>query len=485
MGARELYVEHRYKGRFMKAVRLNHKRSRFVLGSGQGSDLQLNGQDISGIHAAFLKEKDGWKIVDLGSEKGITVDGKETLEQDLDTNATIKLGEHELKVCPRREVVPLYKADRKSSTSLTHQEIVLVFRDQVEESQFLLAGKSFSYFYDGKDITLPPAQSEAWTVTDYGAFQIRQRLCPMPQQLGRDIVMEIDRDLVKALGLTVLLILLVMPALSLIKMLNIQAKPEETKVAQMIYDAKIIQKKREKSTEVRTKMSGHNNAANTEVDKPAPGNVRVGKATVSTKVISNIKASGLSQLIGKIAVRAGNTAVAIQSNGSVNNNDHARGVVSGSTIAGKFQNQQGTGFKVSGIATGGKAGGNKGYADGADMAVGSVGNGEVGLIDEESVVEGGLDREVIAAVIKENLGQIRYCYERNLSANPDLNGKVQVKFTIAAPGTVSAQEIGTTTLKNAMVEGCILRRVARWKFPQPKGGTSVVVTYPFLFKALN
>jgi pSer/pThr/pTyr-binding forkhead associated (FHA) protein len=485
MGARELYVEHRYKGRFMTAVRLNHKRSRYVLGSGQGSDLRLAGQDISGIHAAFLKEKDGWKIVDLGSESGITVDGKKSLEEELSSNSTIKLGEHEFRVCPRREVVPLYKADRKSSGSLTHQEIVLVFKDRVEESQFLQAGKSFTYLYDGKDITLAPAQSDAWTVTDYGPFQVRHRLCPMPSELGRDLVMEVDRDLVKALGLTVLMICIALPMMSLVKMFNIQAKPEENKVAQMIYDAKIIQKKREKSTEVRTKMAGHNNAANTEVEKPAAGNVRVGKATVSTKVISNIKASGLSQLIGKIAVRAGNTAVAIQSNGSVTNNDHARGVVSGSTIAGKFETAKGTGYKASGISTGGKAGGNKGYADGADMAVGSVGSGEVGLIDEESVVEGGLDREVISAVIKENLGQIRYCYERNLSANPDLNGKVQVKFTIAAPGTVSAQEIGTSTLKNAMVEGCILRRIARWKFPQPKGGTSVVVTYPFLFKALN
>jgi TonB family protein len=83
------------------------------------------------------------------------------------------------------------------------------------------------------------------------------------------------------------------------------------------------------------------------------------------------------------------------------------------------------------------------------------------------------------------LGQIRYCYERQLSASPDLYGKVAVKFVIGAAGEVTSQQIGSSTLKNAMVEGCILRRVARWKFPNPKGGTSVIVTYPFLFKSLN
>ncbi len=484
MGARELYVEHRYRGQFLKAVRLDHRRTRFVLGSGQGSDLRLMGEGISGVHAAFLKESDGWKIVDLGSVSGITIDGKKTLETSLNKASTIQLGEHEFRVSLRREVTPLYSKDKAREGALTHQEVVLLHRGRFKESIFLSATETFVHQYDGKDLALKPATSTTWTVSSYGELEIRQRLCPIPANLGRDS-MELDQNLVKSAGVTVLAIIFCMLCLSLFKLLNFETKPEESKVAQMIYDARIIQKKREKAVEVRTKSAGQNNLQNTEVAKATAGNVRVGKVTVSTKVISNIKASGLSQLIGKIAVRAGNTAVAVSSTGSVNNADHARGSTTASTIKGKFETSQGTGYRVSNVTTGGKAGGTQGYQDGAAMAVGSVGNGEVGVIDEESVIEGGLDREVIAAIIKESLGQIRYCYERHLSANPDLSGKVQVKFTIGATGMVTAQEIGTTTLKNAMVEGCILRRVARWKFPQPKGGTSVVVTYPFLFKALN
>ena len=104
-------------------------------------------------------------------------------------------------------------------------------------------------------------------------------------------------------------------------------------------------------------------------------------------------------------------------------------------------------------------------------------------LEEETEIDGGLDKEAIARVIRSQLGQIRYCYERQLSASPELYGKILVKFTIGAAGSVVAQAIGNTSLNNAMVEGCILRRVAGWQFPTPKGGTNVLVTYPFLFKS--
>ena len=98
------------------------------------------------------------------------------------------------------------------------------------------------------------------------------------------------------------------------------------------------------------------------------------------------------------------------------------------------------------------------------------------------MVEGGLDRDVIAEIIRRDIGQIRFCYERQLSATPELFGKVLVKFEINGEGVVEAPRVGTSTLNSANVEGCILRRVAKWRFPTPKGGTSVLVSYPFLFK---
>jgi TonB family protein len=117
--------------------------------------------------------------------------------------------------------------------------------------------------------------------------------------------------------------------------------------------------------------------------------------------------------------------------------------------------------------------------------LGNVGNASVGILKEETEVQGGLDREVIARYIQSQLGQIRYCYERQLSASPELYGKVKVKFTIGSEGSVVTQKVKRTSLKNAMVEGCILRRIASWRFPKPQGGTTVNVSYPFLFKSIR
>jgi hypothetical protein len=33
------------------------------------------------------------------------------------------------------------------------------------------------------------------------------------------------------------------------------------------------------------------------------------------------------------------------------------------------------------------------------------------------------------------------------------------------------------------VADCVLARVRRWRFPEPKGGGEVVVTYPWIFSA--
>ena len=138
-----------------------------------------------------------------------------------------------------------------------------------------------------------------------------------------------------------------------------------------------------------------------------------------------------------------------------------------------------------GVSTQGIAGGKGAAGLSNGLGAGKTGSGGVGLIEEESEVDGGLDREVIAQYIKTQLGQILYCYERQLSANPDLYGKVAVKFTIASTGQVEYQSIGDSTLKSSPVEGCILSKIAKWKFPEPKGGTKVMVTYPFLFKSTN
>ena len=68
-----------------------------------------------------------------------------------------------------------------------------------------------------------------------------------------------------------------------------------------------------------------------------------------------------------------------------------------------------------------------------------------------------------------------------LTKNPNLGGKVTIKFVIAKDGSVSKASVKSSTMGNKSVEGCITGRFMRFKFPEPKGGGIVIVSYPFIF----
>jgi hypothetical protein len=130
-------------------------------------------------------------------------------------------------------------------------------------------------------------------------------------------------------------------------------------------------------------------------------------------------------------------------------------------------------------------GGSIGGTDLGQISQGNVGQGDLGLLQKESEVSGGLDRDVIAKDIQSQKGKILFCYERQLSANPGLFGKVSVKFQIAAGGEIETYNVSETTLSNESVESCLLQLISQWRFPKPKGGVKVLVSYPFVFKSLN
>jgi hypothetical protein len=132
-----------------------------------------------------------------------------------------------------------------------------------------------------------------------------------------------------------------------------------------------------------------------------------------------------------------------------------------------------------GYGTKGKGGGQAGY--GKMTMVGSTGAAPIGL-SQEATVETGLDRDAIAAVINRNLGQVRFCYEQGLQADPNLNGRVAVDFTIGGNGAVKAANVANSSLNSKTIEECIVMRLKSWKFPLPQGGVDVKVSYPFVLR---
>jgi hypothetical protein len=165
-----------------------------------------------------------------------------------------------------------------------------------------------------------------------------------------------------------------------------------------------------------------------------------------------------------------------QGSGGMQTNLYAKGIIA--APVGPGANPMGAG----GYGTRGKGGGQAGY--GKHSLVGSS-TAYFQPVESEASVEGGLDRDQIAAVIQRHLGQVRFCYEQGLQIQPALAGKVAVKFFINGRGVVDTAHVSRTSLNSNNVEGCILTRLRSWKFPEPKGGVTVKVNYPFILKRIS
>jgi hypothetical protein len=107
-------------------------------------------------------------------------------------------------------------------------------------------------------------------------------------------------------------------------------------------------------------------------------------------------------------------------------------------------------------------------------------------IEQQTVIVGdALSRDLIRRVIREHVNEVRYCYERELQSSPGLWGKVQLRFVINASGGVQQTAVIENTLGGDAVANCVSGRVKTWRFPRPRGGGVVIVSYPFLFKQGN
>src|ERR1019366_9393316 len=95
-------------------------------------------------------------------------------------------------------------------------------------------------------------------------------------------------------------------------------------------------------------------------------------------------------------------------------------------------------------------------------------------------VNGRLPPEVIQRIVRQNFGRFRLCYENGLRQQPQLAGRVVVRFTIDRTGAVTTVADAGSTLHDAAVVGCVMRGFGNLSFPQPEGGV-VTVVYPMVF----
>ncbi|MCC6277115.1 MAG: AgmX/PglI C-terminal domain-containing protein [Oligoflexia bacterium] len=137
---------------------------------------------------------------------------------------------------------------------------------------------------------------------------------------------------------------------------------------------------------------------------------------------------------------------------------------------------------LGGIGTKGAGGGQGGYGNTMIGSGDGKGLSTVALSDDV-ILEGGLDRSVVQATIAKYLSQVRACYEQGLKRNGGLAGQVTMAFEIGGQGQVNFADVKRSSLGDPEVENCIGQRMKDWKFPQPRGGVNVKVTYPFVLRS--
>jgi hypothetical protein len=150
------------------------------------------------------------------------------------------------------------------------------------------------------------------------------------------------------------------------------------------------------------------------------------------------------------------------------------------SLGGRGGGGDGSGLGLARIGTNGIGGGLANYGDGKGGLRGKE-NGEIGLGPGNPEVVGSIDPELIRKVVHEHRAQIRNCYETQLTTRPNLAGKLVSAWTIDPAGAVTEAHTQESTLRDRTVENCVASKIKTWRFPIPKGGGEVFVTYPFIF----
>lgn len=215
------------------------------------------------------------------------------------------------------------------------------------------------------------------------------------------------------------------------------------------------------------------------------------KPTNAEVVASKLAALGLDGESGGIASIFGASAAGSELEaalGNISGNRVADAYGSGGLgIRGAGPGGGGVGVGTLGVGrvgTVGRGSGNAAYG----ASTGNLGarkDRDVNISQGKPIILGSLDKEIIRRVVREHMAQIRYCYERELTKNPGIYGKIVMKWIINGQGKVTQAMVAETQMKNANVESCMAQKIRTWRFPKPKGGGIVIVNYPFVFKQGN
>jgi TonB family protein len=203
------------------------------------------------------------------------------------------------------------------------------------------------------------------------------------------------------------------------------------------------------------------------------------------RLAEQVRNTGILKLLGAKADGSGSIADVLGKGDVDRDQEKAFQGVGGLTVATSDASLRGV---KSGTGGSGKVADIGSLRGAGTIAGGNTGAGATekrvsGVVKSEApAVDGELDPALVSKEVRARIGAVKACYERALKRNPNLSGKVKVRWTITAAGTVSGVDIADDSMGDSEVSSCIKQLVARWRFPAPSGG-SVEVEFPFVFTA--
>jgi hypothetical protein len=105
-----------------------------------------------------------------------------------------------------------------------------------------------------------------------------------------------------------------------------------------------------------------------------------------------------------------------------------------------------------------------------------------------ATVSGDLDKDYIRARVREVIPLLAECYDQALERQPDLRGRLVVKFVVAGEpdvgGVIESSEVDAeqSTMHEAELHECVRETMYAMEFEAPAAGGTISVTYPFEFR---
>ena len=100
----------------------------------------------------------------------------------------------------------------------------------------------------------------------------------------------------------------------------------------------------------------------------------------------------------------------------------------------------------------------------------------------EITTSGGLSKEAIQKVLKQQIPSIELCYQKALEKKPNIQGDVTFQLIIDSKGRVTKVSLVSSKLNDKNLEQCIIQKIKELTFPAPEGSDKVTATVSFNLK---